>query len=74
MSLFDRISLPVFVLLALALGMAPFFPEPHVVEKIRMLIGGGLVRPIDIFDLVVHLVPWILLIIKLIRMALVRSS
>ncbi|HSH05092.1 MAG TPA: RND transporter [Anaerolineae bacterium] len=54
------------VLLAcVTLGLAPFVPEPHVWEKIKMLIGGELSRPIDIFDLILHGIPWLLLILKL---------
>jgi hypothetical protein len=40
---------------------------PHVVEKILMLKNGTLHRPIDIFDLIFHLTPLILLILKLWR-------
>lgn len=47
--------------LALFLGLAPFFPQPHIVEKIRMLVNGTLKRPIDIFDLVWHAWPFLLL-------------
>jgi hypothetical protein len=46
------------------LGLAPFVPEPHLTEKINMLIDGTLTRPIDIFDLVMHSTPIVLLIIK----------
>ncbi|MCU7863724.1 MAG: RND transporter [Candidatus Thiodiazotropha sp. (ex Lucinoma borealis)] len=52
---------------AALLGMAPFFPEPHLWEKLKMLAAGALQRPIDIFDLLMHGVPLILLAIKLIR-------
>jgi len=74
MSLIDNIGLPVFLLLALTLGLAPFLPEPHLVEKVRMLIGGRLVRPVDVFDLLFHLTPWVLLALKLARMAMLRQS
>ena len=47
--------------LALLLGLAPFFPQPHLVEKLRMLVGGTLRKPIDIFDLFWHAWPIILL-------------
>lgn len=53
--------------LALFLGLAPFFPQPHIVEKIKMLAGGTLRRPIDIFDLFWHLWPFVLLAYKLVR-------
>lgn len=59
---------------ALTLGLAPFFPEPHIVEKLRMLAEGTLRRPIDIFDLVLHGAPWLLLFAKLARMAYLRMN
>lgn len=65
----DTVSLPMLVLFCLTLGLAPFFPEPHLVEKARMLFQGQLTRPIDIFDLLFHLSPFALLAVKLIRMA-----
>ncbi len=48
---------------ALFLGVMPIVPEPHLVEKLRMLIHGTLVKPIDIFDLFWHSWPllWIAL-------------
>jgi hypothetical protein len=61
------------VIAALLLGLAPFSPEPHVWEKLKMLASGTLVRPVDIFDLVLHASPWVLLALKLIRMARLRS-
>lgn len=56
-----------FVIAACAtLGLAPFTP-PHIVEKLRMLAAGKLVKPIDIFDLFFHAWPWVLLLAKGIR-------
>jgi len=63
----DRIPFAVLAAAALFIGLAPFYPEPHVVEKFRMLFNGTLRRPIDIFDLFFHLFPLILLIAKLLR-------
>jgi hypothetical protein len=74
MELLDRVSLAFAVIAALTLGLAPFFPEPHIVEKLRMLWKGTLVRPLDIFDLCMHAAPWALLIAKLVRMGLIRSA
>lgn len=74
MRLLDRIPWPFAVVVALTLGLAPFTPEPHVVEKLRMLASGTLVRPIDIFDLLLHGAPWLLLLGKLARLAVRRSS
>lgn len=53
------------VLAALLMGLAPFVPEPHLVEKFRMLRAGQLTRPVDIFDLCFHLLPTLLLVAKL---------
>lgn len=49
----------------LLLGFAPFFPQPHIVEKIGMLMDGTLKRPIDIFDLVWHAWPFLLLVYRI---------
>ncbi|MCC0081281.1 MAG: RND transporter [Rhodobacter sp.] len=73
LELLDRIPLAPLALAALALGLAPFFPEPHLWEKLKMLAAGTLSRPIDIFDLVLHATPVLLLAAKLIRMALTRG-
>ncbi|MCB1361518.1 MAG: RND transporter [Rhodobacteraceae bacterium] len=73
LELLDRIPLAPLTLAALALGLAPFFPEPHLWEKLKMLAAGTLSRPIDIFDLVLHATPVLLLAAKLIRMALTRG-
>ncbi|SEM83107.1 hypothetical protein SAMN04488103_102199 [Gemmobacter aquatilis] len=61
--------LPYLVIAALTLGLAPFVPEPHIWEKLKMLAAGTLVRPIDMFDLALHAAPWVLLGAKLARMA-----
>ena len=53
--------------LVLLLGFAPFFPQPHIVEKLRMLVAGTLKRPIDIFDLVLHSLPFLLLAYRIFR-------
>lgn len=55
----------VLVLAALTLGLAPFTPEPHVVEKLRLLVAGELTAPIDVGDLVLHGAPWVLLVARL---------
>ena len=67
MKWFDRIPLPTLVIITLLLGLAPFAPEPHLWQKLKMLFGGTLAKPIDIFDLVMHATPALVLILKLIR-------
>lgn len=49
------------------LALAPFSPEPHLVEKLRMLSQGTLVKPIDIFDLCWHSLPLVLIAVKAVR-------
>ncbi len=68
----DSIPLSLLIIAAVILGGAPFIPEPHIVEKIRMLANGTLSRPIDIFDLVYHGLPLLLLVLKLARIAQTR--
>ena len=53
--------------IVLLLGFAPFYPQPHIVEKIRMLLDGTLKKPIDIFDLVWHTWPFALLVYRIFR-------
>ena len=65
MSWLDRIPLQALAIAALLLGLAPFFPEPHLWETLKMLFAGSLERPIDIFDGT----PSVLLLLKLARMA-----
>ncbi|HFD32569.1 MAG TPA: RND transporter [Gammaproteobacteria bacterium] len=60
----QSLSWPMVIFFSLTLGLAPFNPEPHVLEKITMLLNGELTKPIDMFDLMLHGTPWILLIIK----------
>jgi hypothetical protein len=46
----------------LTLGLAPFFPEPHIWGKLKWVAGGAVgMRPLDWFDLVFHGLPWLLL-------------
>jgi hypothetical protein len=61
----DRIPLSLLLPLAVLMALAPFVPEPHLWEKLKMLAAGTLVKPIDIFDLFLHGTPLLLLAIKL---------
>ena len=52
------------IIACLTLGLAPFTPAPHLVEKIRWLATGAeVMRPIDWFDLALHGTPWVALIV-----------
>lgn len=69
MEFLDRISWSIAIIGVLTLGLAPFVPEPHIWEKLKMLTKGTLTRPIDIFDMLFHAVPWLLLFAKAMRAA-----
>lgn len=62
------VSLFVWLVIALTLGLAPFNPEPHVVEKIKWVLSGAQgMRFIDWFDLLLHGTPWIMLFVTFIQ-------
>ena len=63
----DRIPLLPLAIAAVFMALAPFAPEPHLVEKTRMLMNGELSRGIDIFDLFWHSFLIVLLAIRVIR-------
>ena len=63
----DKIPYSVLIVFTIMMLAAPMRPMPHVVEKILMLTNGTLTKPIDIFDLLFHLFPLILLILKFIK-------
>ncbi len=74
MAWLDEFSLILIILACLLLGLAPFTPEPHIWEKLKMLFNGTLVRPMDIFDLLLHGTPFVVLVLKLVRMRQVGAT
>ena len=69
----DRFSWTPLILMTLLLGLAPFFPEPHLWEKLKLLAAGELRRPIDIFDLLLHSAPVLLLVAKVTHAAMGKT-
>ena len=67
MTWLDRIPLTWLVAVALWMALAPFTPEPHLLEKLRMLSNGTLSRPLDMLDLLLHALPLILVALRLWR-------
>ena len=55
----------ILIFMCATLGLAPFVPEPHIWEKLKMLVSGQLTKPVDIFDFLLHGTPWALLFLKL---------
>lgn len=63
----DKIPLLPLAIAAIFMALAPFTPEPHLLEKSRMLMNAELSKPIDIFDLFWHSFLLVLLAIRLVR-------
>ena len=74
MKYLDRIPMSSAVIFALMLGLAPFHPEPHLVEKLRMLFEGTLSKPIDVFDLLMHAAMPIVVLVKIFRRVTGRDT
>ena len=55
-----------WLVLSLTLGLAPFFPEPHLFGKLRWVAGGAVgMGAMDWFDLLLHGLPWLGLFLSL---------
>jgi len=67
LKLIDKLPILPLTVAAIFMSLAPFSPEPHLLEKTRMLVNGELNKPIDIFDLFWHSFLIVLLAIRLIR-------
>ena len=74
MAWLDKLPMDVLVFICLLLGLAPFFPEPHVWQKLKMLADGTLSAPLDIFDQFLHGTPWVVLALKLYRVRQLRRG
>ncbi len=61
-----KISYVILIPVALLMAIQPIGQQPHLLEKLRMLVGGSLRRPIDIFDLALHGTGLVLLIWKIV--------
>ena len=61
----------IIILLCLTLGLAPFFPEPHLWGKLKWIAGGAIgMKFIDWFDVILHGFPFVLLI----RLVILKSA
>jgi len=67
MKYLDKIPFRTAIIMTIFLGLAPFIPEPHIWQKLKMLVAGDLVKPIDIFDLLFHTAPGMILLAKIYR-------
>lgn len=54
----------IILILCLTLGLAPYFPEPHIVGKLKWVAGGATgMKLMDWFDLLFHGFPFVLLLL-----------
>jgi len=61
------------IIISLSLGLAPFFPEPHLLGKIRWVLGGANgMQLIDWLDLLFHGFPWLVLILYSLHFFIIR--
>lgn len=69
----DQLRMPLIA--SLALGLAPFVPEPHLVGKIRWVAGGAVgMGAADWFDLVMHGAPWLWLAFTLVKVGMQQMN
>lgn len=64
----------IVILLCITLGLAPFFPEPHIWSKIKWIAGGAVgMKAMDWFDVLLHGFPFLLLIRLLLKEVIKRK-
>jgi hypothetical protein len=73
MKILDRCPLLLTLVVTGFLALAPFSPEPHLWEKIKMLTLGTLSRPLDIFDLLLHGSGFVVFTARLVRWGITKS-
>jgi hypothetical protein len=62
------------IVACLTLGLAPYFPSPHIWGKIKWIAGGAVgMEWIDWFDVLLHGLPWVLLI-RLVFISIVNQQ
>lgn len=68
----DYVPLVPLAIAAVVLGLSPPLAEPHLLQKLRLLVNGQPLQRIDLIDLLLHLVLPFLLALKLLRALGVR--
>jgi len=57
---------PQVILACLTIGLAPFYPEPHIWGKVKWILGGAKgMAFMDWMDALMHGAPWLILIVLL---------
>ena len=61
------LNIKIWLIASLTLGLAPFIPEPHLWGKLKWLFGNyESMKFLDWFDLFLHGIPWLFLILSII--------
>lgn len=60
------IPFPLLLIMSVFMLMAPISPEPHLVQKFTWVVEGVGLKAIDIFDVFWHLLPSLILLLKLV--------
>lgn len=78
LKLIDNFPLPMLIVMSIFLGLAPYLPfmaePPHLFAKLNMLVSGTLTKPVDIFDLLLHGIFPLLLLIRTARILMVKAE
>ncbi|HHI93632.1 MAG TPA: RND transporter [Gammaproteobacteria bacterium] len=61
----EKIPLGPLVLAAAFMALLPFRPQPHLWEKLGMLVNAQLTQAVDIFDLLWHSALIFLVLVKI---------
>jgi hypothetical protein len=57
------------------LGLAPFAPEPHIVGKIRWVMGGAVgMQTMDWLDLIWHAWPFVWLLVAMVTTVMIKTT
>ena len=69
-------GLPAFptIIIGVWMGLAPFMPEPHLVQKFLMAMNGDAFKLIDVFDVFMHGSLGAIAILKIWRILSMRSN
>lgn len=63
------------ILASMTIGLAPFVPEPHVLGKIRWVLGGAKgMQMMDWGDLLMHGAPWLWLIFTAVNVFIIKKK
>ena len=65
------IPFPVLIVICAFMLLAPISPEPHLIQKLNWVASGQVFKAIDVFDVFWHLLPSVVLLLKI---ALNRKS